>query len=88
MESEEKFQNPSPIPFITNSDDLNQKDNTINVQTENSQQKISSITKAEKIEMINKIFLSNCSFNKKSKEFLISRLQIIFKFMQITFAMT
>ena len=77
MESEEKFQNPSPIPFITNSDDLNQKDNTINVQTENSQQKISSITKAEKIEMINKIFLSNCSFNKKSKEFLISRLQII-----------
>ena len=56
MESEEKFQNPSPIPLNTNSDDLYQKDETINDQTENNQQK---------------------SFNKQTKEFLISRFKII-----------
>ena len=77
MESEEKFQSPSPIPFITNSEDLNQKGNTIKAHTEKIQQKVFSIIKTEKIEMINKIFLSNCSFNKKTNEFLISLLQII-----------
>ena len=77
MESEEKFQNPSPIPLNTNSDDLYRQDETINDQTENNQQKLSTITKSEKIEIINKIFLSNSSFNKQTKEFLISRFKII-----------
>ena len=77
MESEEKLQNPSPIPLNTNSDDLYQRDETINDQTENNQQKLSTITRSEKIEIINKIFLSNSSFNKQTKEFLISRFKII-----------
>ena len=79
MDSEEKNNEQTPIQLNTNtnSDDLNHKDNTLNIQTENTPQNETRITKAEKFEMINKIFLSNSSFNKHTKEYFITRFQII-----------
>ena len=79
MDSEEKTYEPTPIPLNTNtnSDDLFQRDDTLNIQTETNLQNAADITKAEKFEMINKIFLSNSSFNKDTKEYFITRFQII-----------
>ena len=79
MDSEEKNNEQTPIQLNTNtnSDGLNHKDNTLNIQTENTPQNETRITKAEKFEMINKIFLSNSSFNKHTKEYFITRFQII-----------
>ena len=79
MDSEEKTYEPTPIPLNTNtnSDDLFQRDDTLNIQTETNLQNAAGITKAEKFEMINKIFLSNSSFNKDTKEYFITRFQII-----------
>ena len=79
MDSEEKNNESTPIQLNTNtiSDDQNQKDNTLNIQTENNPQNETRMTKAEKFEMINKIFLSNSSFNKHTKEYFITRFQII-----------
>ena len=79
MDSEEKNNESTPIQLNTNtiSDDQNKKDNTLNIQTENNTQNETRITKAEKFEMINKIFLSNSSFNKHTKEYFITRFQII-----------
>jgi len=79
MDSEEKNNESTPIQLNTNtiSDDQNKKDNALNIQTENNTQNETRITKAEKFEMINKIFLSNSSFNKHTKEYFITRFQII-----------
>ena len=83
MDSLEKSKEITTIPINTNSDELNQKDFTINMQTDNNEltenntQNITSMTKAEKFEMLNKIFLSNASFNKHTKEYFLTRFQII-----------
>ena len=84
MDSLEKSKELTTIPLNTNSDELNQRENTINIQTdnnnlqnENNHQTVTSMTKAEKLEMINKIFLSNASFNKHTKEYFLTRFQII-----------
>ena len=81
MANLEKSKEPTPIPLVTNSDETNQKDFTINIQTDNNiktdnNQNITT-TKAEKLEMMNKIFLSNSSFNKQTKEYYLNRFQII-----------
>ena len=50
----------------------------IHVENENeSQHGNSGISKSEKFEMLNKIFLTNSSFNKHTKEYFITRFQII-----------
>ena len=83
MDSLEKSKEITTIPINTNSDELNQKEFTINMQTDNNEltenntQNITSMTKAEKFEMLNKIFLSNASFNKHTKEYFLTRFQII-----------
>ena len=84
MDSLEKSKELTTIPLNTNSDELNQRENTINIQTDNNNlqnenyhQTVTSMTKAEKLEMINKIFLSNASFNKHTKEYFLTRFQII-----------
>ena len=81
MANLDKSQEPTSIPLVTNSDETNQKDLTMNIQTDNNiktdnNQNITT-TKAEKIEMMNKIFLSNSSFNKQTKEYYLNRFQII-----------
>ena len=83
MDSFEKSKEITTIPINTNSDELNQREFTINmqtdnnIQTENNPQNVTSMTKAEKFEMMNKIFLSNASFNKHTKEYFLTRFQII-----------
>ena len=84
MDSFDKSKELTTIPINTNSDELNQREYTINIQTdnnnnqtENNPQNVTSMTKAEKIEMMNKIFLSNASFNKHTKEYFLTRFQII-----------
>ena len=77
MDSEQKVIEQSTIQLNTNSDEIYQKGNTINLQTENNNKNITDITKAEKYEMMNKIFISNSSFNKHTKEYFITRFQII-----------
>ena len=86
MDSEEKIQELTPIPLNTINDEINQRETTIvniptdnnnNIHTENNDHNITSITKSEKFEMINKIFLANSSFNKHTKEYFMTRFQII-----------
>ena len=51
----------------------------INIASENESPKAGNngISKAEKFEMLNKVFLTNSSFNKHTKEYFITRFQII-----------
>ena len=52
--------------------------NKIHIENENdSQQGGNGISKSEKFDMLNKVFLTNSSFNKHAKEYFITRFQII-----------
>ena len=80
MYTEEKIEEKTPKAILTNSQEINEQNNNnikMTTETENNPQNVTSITKAEKFEMINKIFLSNSSFNKHTKEYFITRFQII-----------
>ena len=77
MDSEYKNSEQTSIPLNKNSYEINHKGNTLNLQTGNNKQETNNISKAEKYEMMNKIFLSNSSFNKHTKEYFITRFQII-----------
>ena len=77
MDSEYKNSEQTSIPLNKNSYEINHKGNTLNLQTGNNKQDTNNISKAEKYEMMNKIFLSNSSFNKHTKEYFITRFQII-----------
>ena len=57
------------------STEANGRNNRINLDNENDTQH--SISKSEKFDMLNKIFLTNSSFNKHTKEYFITRFQII-----------
>ena len=77
MDSEYKNSEQTSIPLNKNSYEINHKGNTLNLQTGNIKQDTNNISKTEKFEMMNKIFLSNSSFNKHTKEYFITRFQII-----------
>ena len=77
MDSEYKNSEQTSIPLNKNNYEINHKGNTLNLQTGNNKQDTNNISKAEKYEMMNKIFLSNSSFNKHTKEYFITRFQII-----------
>ena len=77
MDSEYKNSEQTSIPLNKNSYEINHKGNTLNLQTANIKQDTNNISKTEKFEMMNKIFLSNSSFNKHTKEYFITRFQII-----------
>ena len=57
------------------STEANGRNNRINLDDENNTQH--SISKSEKFDMLNKVFLTNSSFNKHTKEYFITRFQII-----------
>ena len=77
METEEKIEEQISDTSRANKEGISTKNNKIIDETDNNSQNIPGITKAEKFEMINKIFLSNSSFNKHTKEYFITRFQII-----------
>ena len=77
MDSEYKNSEQTSIPLNKNNYEINHNGNTLNLQTGNNKQDTNNISKAEKYEMMNKIFLSNSSFNKHTKEYFITRFQII-----------
>ena len=77
METEEKIEEQISDTSRANKEEISTKNNKIIDETDNNSQNIPGITKAEKFEMINKIFLSNSSFNKHTKEYFITRFQII-----------
>ena len=64
--------------FPTSPKNIEQSSVKIHVESENeSQHGNNGISKSEKFEMLNKIFLTNSSFNKHTKEYFITRFQII-----------
>ena len=65
-------------PEIQKNQDAERTVNKINVESENdSQHGGNGISKSEKFDMLNKVFLTNSSFNKHTKEYFITRFQII-----------
>ena len=72
MQSLEDSQFPnSPTSFVQSPINIHLNEN------ESQHGGSNSISKSEKFEMLNKIFLTNSSFNKHTKEYFITRFQII-----------
>ena len=77
MESSDGEKNEEPNNL--NKDETEKSINKNQLESEINSQRggNNGISKAEKFEMLNKIFLTNSSFNKHTKEYFITRFQII-----------
>ena len=73
MESFDEYQKQRPQ--ASKSTEADRKRNKMNLDNENDSQQ--GMSKSEKIDMLSKIFLTNSSFNKHTKEYFITRFQII-----------
>ena len=73
MESFDEYQKQRPQ--ASKSTEADRKRNRMNLDNENDSQQ--GMSKSEKIDMLSKIFLTNSSFNKHTKEYFITRFQII-----------
>ena len=71
-------ENPKEKQKTSRSIDVDRRSSKIDIETEiNPESSNNAISKSEKIDMLKKVFLSNSSFNKHTKEYFITRFQII-----------